>query len=144
MAVLTNFLSGSSLSSASQRAEKSAGHNKIVLKTRQGFVFLETEDIHWIEAEAQYCIIHCLPEPIRIRKGITEFEQQMDPRLFVRINRSVILNLNHVRILRPWGKGDYEVVMNDGATLRWSRSFKHRLDELLGRIRMNGSTGSNS
>lgn len=141
MAVITNLLSGEGVAPSSQTSEKST-RDKIVLKTRQGFVFLETDNIQWIEAEAQYCIIHCLPEPIRVRKSITEFEQQMDPRLFIRVNRSVVLNLNHVRLLRPWHKGDYEVVMNDGAVLRWSRSFKNRLDELLGRIRMNVATGS--
>lgn len=121
--------------------ERSQSRDKIVLKTRQGFVFLETEEIQWIEAEAQYCLIHCNSETIRVRKSISEFEQEMDSRMFVRISRSVVLNLNHVRLLRPWRKGDYEVMMNDGATLHWSRSFKNRLDELLGRIRMDSSNG---
>ena len=136
MEIITGLIPALRGASSSPLASPQGGSEKLVLKTKKGFVFLQKEEIQWIEAQGPCCLIHCGSEPIRVRRSITDFEHEMDPRMFVRVSRSAVLNLSHVRMLRPWRKGDYEVIMNDGSALHWSRSFKGRLKELIGAIRV--------
>ena len=59
-------------------------------------------------------------------------EYHLDRDRFVRIHRSVIVNLDHVEEAAPCGNGRWEVVLNDGTTLTSSRSGSARLRESLG------------
>ena len=97
-----------------------------------GIVFVELDDVDWIEA-ADYCVrihvggrFHLLREPLR------ELEARLDPRRFFRVHRSAIVNLTRVRELQPHFHGDGIVVMQDGASLRVSRAPRARLHQLLG------------
>jgi two-component system LytT family response regulator len=58
-------------------------------------------------------------------------EMTLDPRLFVRIHRSLIVNIDQVRELRPLPHGDYSVLLQNGAQLTLTRSYRDRVQKLL-------------
>jgi two-component system LytT family response regulator len=64
-----------------------------------------------------------------------ELESQLDPQRFVRIHRSIIVNLERIRELHPHFNGDYIVVLEDGIQLKLSRSRRENLESRLRAVR---------
>lgn len=94
--------------------------------------FVATEDVDWIEA-ADYCVrLHAGGRVHLLRESMRELEARLDPRRFVRIHRSAVVNLARIRQLEPHFHGEYVVVMQDGARLRLSRGRRSRLHRILG------------
>jgi two-component system LytT family response regulator len=65
------------------------------------------------------------------RESMKNMETRLDSELFVRIHRSTIVNVDHIRELQPWFHGEYVVILQDGTRLMASRVFSDRLDRLI-------------
>jgi two-component system LytT family response regulator len=63
---------------------------------------------------------------------MNELDRELDPALFCRIHRSTIVNLDRVRGLKSGEDGEHEVLLESGARLRLSRSFRKQLQARLG------------
>jgi two-component system, LytTR family, response regulator len=105
---------------------------RMVIKAGGRAFFLKTEEIDWVEAEGKYVRLHVGKESYLVREAISQIEAQLDPKRFLRIHRSTIVNLDRVRELQPWFHNDYRVILRDGTELMLSRSCRKRLSELLG------------
>ena len=105
--------------------------DRLAIKSRGRVIFLKTDEIAWIEAAGNYLELHAGKESHLIREPIGDFEQRLDPERFIRIHRSCIVNLEHVKELQPGFGGEYLVVMNDGQQLTASRGYRERLQQLL-------------
>ncbi len=105
---------------------------RMVIKAGGRAFFLKTDEIDWIEAEGKYVRLHVGRESYLVREAISQVEAQLDPKRFLRIHRSTIVNLDRVRELQPWFHNDYRVILRDGTELMLSRSCRKRLGELLG------------
>jgi len=68
-----------------------------------------------------------------LRETMKRLEAQLDPARFVRIHRSTIVNLERVKELQPFFRGEYVVVLHDGTTLKLSRGYREHLEAKLGR-----------
>ena len=66
-----------------------------------------------------------------MRETMTGMEAKLDPDRFMRIHRSTIVNLDRVKEVQPWAKGEYVVIMRDGTRLIMSRRYRERLNERL-------------
>lgn len=106
---------------------------RLVVKTSGRVFFLKTEEIDWIEAQGKYVNIHVRKDAHLVREGMNSLESSLDPRKFVRIHKSSIVNIDHIAQLQPWFHGDYRVILRDGTTLTLSRRFRQNLDQLLGK-----------
>ena len=106
---------------------------RLVVKTSGRVFFLKTEEIDWIEAQWKYVNIHVRKDAHLVREGMTSLESSLDPRKFVRIHKSSIVNVDQIAQLQPWFHGDYRVILRDGTTLTLSRRFRQNLDQLLGK-----------
>jgi two-component system, LytTR family, response regulator len=84
--------------------------------------FVRTGEIDWIEASGNYLVLHIGAEHHRIRAAIGTLIDDLDPARFVRIHRSIIVNLDRIKEVQPWFGGDYIAILKDGAKLRVSRS----------------------
>jgi two-component system LytT family response regulator len=62
---------------------------------------------------------------------MTAMEAKLYPDRFMRIHRSNIVNLDRVKEVQPWTKGEYVVIMRDGTRLIMSRRYRERLNERL-------------
>jgi two-component system LytT family response regulator len=105
-----------------------------ILVRRPGRIsFVNVEEIHWISAEGNYVRLHLAKERHLVRLKIGTLEERLDPSRFLRIHRSVIANLDRVRELHRLPGGDYTVLLDGGATLTMSRSYKSRFETALQR-----------
>jgi two-component system, LytTR family, response regulator len=107
---------------------------KLLVRSNGSLLFLAPEEIHWIEAQGKYSYLHCGSAKHPVRAGIQTLEREMDSDLFIRIHRSYIVNVEAIRELRPWLKGEYRVLLHDGTELTWSRNYKDRFYELVDKL----------
>jgi two-component system, LytTR family, response regulator len=106
--------------------------NRIVVKTGGRVTFVRVEELDWVEA-ADYCVkLHAGGRSHVIRESMGALEGRLDPRRFFRVNRSAIVNLDRVREIQPYFKGEQMVLLQDGTQLKLSRGRRVELEERLG------------
>jgi two-component system, LytTR family, response regulator len=99
---------------------------------RSGRVLLITlDEIDWIEAADNYVCLHCGRETHMLRETMSEVEARLDPARFTRIHRSAIVNVERIKELQPWFRGDYRVILRDGTTLTLTKTHREKLDSQL-------------
>jgi two-component system, LytTR family, response regulator len=104
---------------------------RIVFKSRGRIVFLPVSDIRWISAEENYVRINTQTETHLLRETMARLEEKLDPEMFLRVHRSSIVNLQHVKEVRTEADGEYTVVLVNGEKLTMSRGYRSRINELL-------------
>lgn len=106
--------------------------DRLLVKSAERTVLVSVADVDWVEADGNYVRLHAGKANHLIRTRISALAAQLDPRRFVRIHRSHIVNLDRVKEMRPWFAGDSLVILHDGTELRLSRSYRGHLEALLG------------
>ncbi len=106
--------------------------SRILVKQDGRMFFVKTTEIDWIEADRNYVRLHVGKTAHTIRERISHLEETLDPRVFARIHRSTIVNLNRVREMQQWFSGDYVVILEDGTRLRLSRHYRDRVEKQVG------------
>lgn len=119
----------------SHTEESKAGRytGRIIFKSRGRILFLPVSDIRWISAEENYVRICTGTETHLLRETMTSLEQRLDPKLFLRVHRSAIVNLRYVKEVRSESRGDFMVHLVNGQKLAMSRSYRARIGDLLNR-----------
>ncbi len=113
-------------------AENDGGFNdRILVKSSGEIFFLKPSEIDWIEAEGDYMKFHVGGKSHLMRETMARLEARLDPKRFVRIHRSTIVNLDRVRKLSPSFVGEYAVVLQDGTKLKLSRGYQDKLQSHL-------------
>jgi len=105
--------------------------SRLAIKDVGRVVFLNIEEVDWIEAADYYVQLHAGPKTYLHRETMQSLEAQLDPRRFLRIHRSAIVNCSRVKELRSHGRRDLSVVLTGGAELRVARSYRDKLESLL-------------
>ncbi len=106
--------------------------DRIVVKSGGRLFFLRADEIDWIEAAGNYVRVHVGKEAHLLRETMNAIEGRLDQKLFLRIHRSRIVNMERVKELHPWFNGDYAVILRDGTKLMLSRGYRGKLQERLG------------
>jgi two-component system LytT family response regulator len=94
--------------------------------------FVKAESVDWIEADGVYARLHIGRESYLIRSPMHDLERRLDPRRFVRIHRSTIVNLDRVGEVQELFRGELALLLEDGTRLKLSRSRRAHLEKLLG------------
>ncbi len=119
------------LTRAKQKLQSSGPRSKklerLAIKHGAQLLFIPVVDIDWIEAADYYSCVHIGGKSHLLRRTMSELESDLDPRIFCRIHRSSIVNLNRVRALETDPDGEYEVRLHDGTALRLSRRYRSEL-----------------
>jgi two-component system, LytTR family, response regulator len=84
--------------------------------------FVNVSDIEWIEAADYYSCLHVGPKNLMLRETIKHLADTLDPRKFVRIHRSIIVNVDQVREIFREGRSEGSVVLTNGQRLRMSKA----------------------
>lgn len=108
-----------------------SGSDRILIKSSGEIFFLKAEEIDWIEAEGDYMKFHVGGKTHLMRETMARLEERLDPKRFIRIHRSTIVNIDRLRKLSPSFAGEYAVVLHDGTKLRLSRGYHERIAALL-------------
>ncbi len=112
-------------------AAEAITRDRILLKSGGEIYFLKAEEIDWIEAEGDYMKFHAGGRVHLLRETMGNLEERLDPKRFIRIHRSTIVNIDRVKKLSPSFAGEYAVILHDGTKLRLSRGYHDRLQELM-------------
>lgn len=134
LALLAEYRGGGKLpAAAAERASKEASPfaRRLAVRSSGRIYFLRTEEIDWIEAADYYVKLHTGEREHLLRESMARLEESLDPRRFMRIHRSAIVNLDRIRELRPDANGESSVVLHDGTRLRLSRGKKEQLTAAL-------------
>lgn len=105
---------------------------RLIIKSGGRVFFIKADDIDWLEAEGKYVRLHIGKEAHLLREAIGSLESRLDPKKFLRIHRSTIVNIERIQELESWFHNEYRVILRDGTKLMMSRSCRKRLGELLG------------
>ncbi|MBM2840797.1 MAG: Two component transcriptional regulator, LytTR family [Bacteroidetes bacterium] len=108
--------------------------DRVLVKNGGRVAFVRVEEIDWIEAQGNYLRLHRGSESHLVRQTMNEMEASLDPRRFLRIHRSTIVNIERIKELRPLIHGDYIVVLFDSTALTLSRNYRHKVSEYLGKV----------
>ncbi|PYK58814.1 MAG: hypothetical protein DME21_14930 [Verrucomicrobia bacterium] len=104
----------SDLDALRQRRDRSHYLTRLVVKTGDKVVILKTGDIDAIESAGNYVAVQFGKESHILRGTLSALEAQLDPKKFLRISRSAIVNLDHVKELLPMSKGEQAIVLHNG------------------------------
>lgn len=108
--------------------------DRVVLKTGSDIHFVRAADIIWVESQADFIKVHTTGPAQLVRETLQSLEERLDPTKFLRIHRSSLVNLEHVRKVTPALYGDYTVLMSDDTKLRLSRKNRGKLKQLIARL----------
>lgn len=119
------------------RLRQDQGHphpyaGRLLVKTGGRISFLKADEIDWIEANGDYAKVHCGQRSHLLRRTLSDLAGCMADKGFVRISRSVIVNLDRVRELAPMKKGEYRIALHGGVQLKLTRSYRSQLEALMG------------
>lgn len=104
---------------------------RIAVRKRGGSeVVVAMADIDWIEASGNYAILHVGGETYEIRSSLAKLEGELDPKRFVRVHKSYVVNIARVAEVTPWVSGDWRIRLRDGAELNLSRRYRERFEAL--------------
>jgi two-component system, LytTR family, response regulator len=101
------------------------------IRDEVGTVRLDVRTIDWIDAAGDYMCVHAEGRTYVLRETMKALEAVLDPRMFQRVHRSTIVNVQRVRRLRPHTNGEYFLTLEDGQEIKLSRSYRDRVDRLL-------------
>jgi two-component system, LytTR family, response regulator len=107
--------------------------DRLVVKADGRITFLNTRDIEWIEADDKYVHLHTTKGKRMIRQTLSAMEAELDPKRFVRVHRSAIVNIERVQELQPLFNGEHSLLLDTGTKLTLSRTYKEKLFGLLGK-----------
>jgi two-component system LytT family response regulator len=102
---------------------------RFAVRDRDRFLLVPAADLDWVESAANYVRLSARGRDYLLRGTMAEMERRLDPAVFTRIHRATIVNTSRIREIRPDSRGDFDVVLIDGRTLRMSRHYR---DGLLG------------
>ena len=106
--------------------------DRLAVRTGGRIDLVRVDDIDWVEGSGVYARLHVRGRVHLLRMTLARLEEQLAPRRFARIHRSTIVNLDRVRSLEHIARGEYAVHLDDGTRLKLSRSYRDRLQGLVG------------
>jgi two-component system, LytTR family, response regulator len=104
---------------------------RLVVRAGGKTMFVDVEDVDWIAAAENYVELHAGRVSHLLHVTINALEKSLDPEMFVRIHRSIIVNLGRIKSLQSGAHGEYVVSLRDGARLQSGRAYSNRLRALI-------------
>lgn len=106
---------------------------RLAVKSGGRVLLLRVEEIDWVEAADNYVNLHVGSESHLLRETMNALEQRLPSDRFVRIGRSTIVNMDRIKELQPLFHGEYAVILLDGTRVTLSRTYRDKLNQLLGK-----------
>ncbi|MBV8666391.1 MAG: LytTR family transcriptional regulator DNA-binding domain-containing protein [Burkholderiaceae bacterium] len=101
--------------------------DRILLRERGQLHVIPVESVDYIEAQDDYILIHAADKSWMKTQSLSELEKQLDPRRFIRVHRSFLLNIERMRSIERQGGDGHVAVLQDGRRVPVSRAGHERL-----------------
>lgn len=123
--VLSEVAPGAAEEYAEGEGESADRFEKLINIKDRGQIFrVEVESIEYVEAAGDYMCIYTGDNSLILRETMKDLERRLDPRRFQRVHRSAIVNLDQVRQVKPHTNGECFLVLDSGAEVKVSRSYR--------------------
>lgn len=107
--------------------------DRIIIRADGRITFLHTREIDWIEADDKYVHLHTGKGAKMVRQTLAAIEGELDPKKFLRVHRSAMVNVDRIKELQPLFNGEHSLILDDGTRLTLTRKYRDKLFELLGK-----------
>lgn len=104
---------------------------RFVVKSAGKMYFVNAVDVVRIKADGKYIELYANEKKHLIRETMQNIEKKLDPEKFIRVHRSVIVNVDHVKEIRHFYKNEYSFLMSNGEKLNSSSTYRKNLDLIL-------------
>jgi two-component system LytT family response regulator len=104
---------------------------RFLVRAPKHLYFVKATEIEWAESASNYVRLYIGGRAHLIRETLTGLSTKLPPERFVRIHRSVIVNLDQIVRLEPAGHGEYEITLKSGTRVTSSRTHSAALRALL-------------
>jgi len=105
---------------------------RLTIKLTGRTILLPTDEIDWIETHGNYLKVHAGRESHLIRGTMQSLETKLNPEKFIRVHRSVIVNVEKIKEIYPRSNGDQDLVLQNGRQLMLSRNYRDKFFAALG------------
>ena len=112
-------------------AQPHPAQERFVVKSEGRILFFTTDEIDWIEAASNYVKIYSNGKGYLVRHTMSDLERKLNPQQFLRIHRSIIVNIHKIRGVQPCNSGEFIVTLVSGKELPSSRGYRQNLSSLL-------------
>ncbi len=94
-------------------------------------VFLSIHDIRWIDAAGDYMCVHTHDETHVVRITMKKLESQLDPKVFSRIHKSTLVNVNCIKSIKPLRNSESILELGNDVQLKVSRNFSSDIQKIV-------------
>lgn len=108
---------------------------RFVIKSQGRIYFVKAGEVEWIEAMGDYASLRVGDKSHLLHRTMKDLQRKLDPKKFVRIHRSIILNIEFIKDVQPLFKGEYIITLTSGKQLKSSRGFHQQLQVLFDETR---------
>lgn len=100
---------------------------RLIIKTGGRVLFIKIDEIECMKAYGNYVRIYHKNAKYLLPQTLGNIERQLDPKKFLRIHRSSIVNIEYIKEMQQLFHGHQQIVLNSGIQLPVSRRYQHRL-----------------
>jgi two-component system LytT family response regulator len=105
--------------------QSNSRYEKLINVKDRGQIFrVDVDTIERIDAAGDYMCIYTADNSLILRETMKDLEKRLDPRIFKRVHRSAIVNLDQVREIKPHTNGECFLILESGAQVKVSRSYR--------------------
>ena len=115
-------------------SKESLFSEKLALKESGKIHFVKTKDISHIKADGKYVRVFTDGRSFKVRQTLSDMEIKLNPKQFLRIHRSSILNIDLIQEMQHWYKGEYVFIMQDGERLISGNSYRKNIECILKQV----------
>ena len=108
---------------------KKPWRDRFLVKEEGRVFFIRVEEVSWIETAGNYICLHVSGRALMLRGTMETAARELDPKKFIRIRRSALVNVDAIKEFHTLSKGTYKVVLRDGTELASSRNYRSELDD---------------
>ena len=103
---------------------------RIAFKAKGKILLLDLADILAVQAEGNYVSLRHQRSPYLVHESLSSMAEKLKPYGFVRIHRSVVVNISAVEEIQPLPTGEYRLRVKGGQEYLVTRTYKHHLRDL--------------
>lgn len=105
---------------------------RFAVRSGNSHLIIRADDIVWMEAADNYVRLHSATGTHLFRARMSDLEQSLDPRTFLRIHRSIIINIDRVQSIESWGMSEHLFVLKGGTKVTSSRTHRNAIRAVFG------------
>ena len=103
---------------------------RIAFKAKGTILLLDLADILAVQAEGNYVSLQYRSSPYLVRESLSSLAEKLKPYGFIRIHRSVVVNIAAVEEIQPLPTGEYSLRVKGGKKYLLTRTYKHNLRDM--------------